>query len=93
LISLYAPAQIRFERKTDEYGDALEQFKEDDLRDKGDDEPEYGQQTERCVYEADISVNNEAKLTSRTEWNTFFTKISKYIELMRQPGMARPTYE
>lgn len=93
LISLYAPAKIRFERKEAEYGDALEQFKEDDLRDKGDYEPEYGQQTERCVYEADISVNNETKLTALTEWNTFFTKISKYIELMRQPGMARPTYE
>ena len=93
LISLYSSAQVRFQRKKDEYGDNLEQFKEDDLRDKGDDEPKYGQKTERCVYGADISIDNEAKLISRTEWDTFFTKISKYIELIRQPGMARPTYE
>lgn len=93
LVALDAPLMERFKRLHSVYGDNLEQFKKDDLRDKGDDEPEHGQQTEICIYQADISINNHTYNESFKQWNKFFTKIQYYVDLMRQPAVRPPTYE
>lgn len=93
LVALDASSTLRFERKYNEYKDDLEQFNKDDLRDKGDDEPENGQLTEECVYLADISINNHKKITSAREWGRLFDWMEDhYLKLMRIPGFRRPTY-
>jgi deoxycytidylate deaminase len=91
VVSLDAPLLTRFARRHG-YGDDLEQFKKDDARDKGEDEPEYGQRTQECVYLADISINNHAHLPSKREWDRFFTAIHQHLRLMREPAFRPPTY-
>lgn len=92
VVALDTPQAERFERSRGDYGDRLEQFKRDDARDKGEDEPECGQRTEECVYLADISINNHEHMASRRDWNRFFTKIQDYLTLMREPAFRPPTY-
>lgn len=94
LLAIDAPIQARFKRNYDDYGDDLEQFKRDDLRDKGEDEPKHGQQTEKCVYLADISINNHGEIKSATEWDKFFARFEdRYLKLIRILGIRRPTYQ
>ena len=93
VLALNAPMTERFERKKQDYGDDLEQFKGDDARDKGEHEPPHGQRVEECVYLADISINNHEHLISKRDWDGFFTKIRDYLELMREPACRPPTYE
>jgi deoxycytidylate deaminase len=93
VVALDAPLQVRFERSYGDYGDDLEQFKRDDARDKGEDEPEYGQRTEECVYLADISINNDAQLDSSTEWDMFFVTMREHLKLMREPAYRQPSLE
>jgi deoxycytidylate deaminase len=93
LVALDAPSKARFERLHETYGNDLEQFDKDDLRDKGIYEPEHGQRTEECVFLADISINNHKQNVSKKEWNPFFALIGEYVKLLREPGWRPPSYE
>ena len=94
LLALDAPSNVRWLRKQSDYeGDDEERFKQDDLRDKGDEEPPYGQHTEACVYRSDVVINNENQISYRQDWDRFFYNIKQYIELMRDPEYRQPTYK
>jgi dephospho-CoA kinase len=66
LLAVDASPEIRFERLVKRGGKkdpkTWEEFLEVDKRDRGLDEPPFGQQTERCLQLADFSVANEENL-------------------------------
>ncbi len=66
LIGVDAPAEIRFERirKRNDTSDPKiwEEFLEIDKRDKGENEPEYGQRTGDCLKKADFLIVNDGSL-------------------------------
>ena len=66
LLAVEASPEIRFERLVKRGGKkdpkTWEEFLEVDKRDRGLDEPPFGQQTERCLQLADFSVKNEENL-------------------------------
>ena len=92
LLALDASSAVRWLRKQSDYENDEEQFKQDDMRDKGDDEPPYGQHTEACVYLSDVVIDNENQIGYTQEWNYFFYNIKQYIELMKDPRYRSPTY-
>lgn len=93
LLALDASSEARWLRKQSDYEDEEERFKQDDMRDKGDEEPRHGQHTEACVYLSDVVIDNEDQIGYRQEWDYFFYKIKQYIELMRDPKYRQPTYK
>lgn len=66
LIAVDAPQQLRFERmlkrnkKTDPK--TFEEFVVLDKRDQGEGEPEYGQQTRKCIEKADLTIVNDGSV-------------------------------
>lgn len=93
LLALAASSKVRWLRKMDDYNSKdKDEFDKHDLRDKGEDEPTNGQQTEECIYMADIVVVNEDQLVYARDWDSFFNKVSQYVELMRRPRYRAPTY-
>ena len=93
LIAIDATAETRWQRVQDSYLLDKGQFNIDDMRDKGENEPAYGQQTESCILEADIIINHDKQLTKHTEWDKFFHHIVRYLDLMTKPGSFLPTYK
>ena len=63
LIAIDSPPEMRFERlvKRGRPGDpnTLEEFQELDNRDQGTGQPDYGQQTRRCIEQADFLITND----------------------------------
>lgn len=93
LLAVDASSEIRWLRKQSDYDDDQERFKLDDLRDKGDYEPKYGQHTEECIYKSDIVIDNEKQIAYRKDWDLLFYKIKQYVDLMRNPGYRAPAYK
>lgn len=66
LIAIDASPEIRFERilKRNQKGDpkTWEEFVALDERDKGKNEPEYGQQVKKCMEQADFTIINDGSL-------------------------------
>ena len=93
LLALDVSSDVRWSRTKISYEDDEEQFKQDDMRDKGDEEPVYGQHTEACVYISDVVIDNEEAIGYRRDWDLFFYKINEYLELMKKPGYRGPTYK
>lgn len=93
LLALDASSGVRWLRKQTDYEDDINQFREDDMRDKGDYEPKHGQQTEACVYLADVVIDNETQIGYRRDWDLFFYRIWQYVDLMKTPGYRNPTYK
>ncbi|MCJ7635563.1 deaminase [Candidatus Bathyarchaeota archaeon] len=93
LLALDVSSDVRWLRTKSNYEDDEEQFKQDDMRDKGDEEPVYGQHTEICVYLSDVVIDNEKAIGYRQDWDLFFYKIKQYIDLMKEPGFRGPTYK
>lgn len=92
LLALDASSEARWLRKQSDYEGEEERFKQDDMRDKGDEEPVHGQHTETCVYLSDVVIDNESQIGYRQDWDLFFYKIKEYINLMRDPEYRGPTY-
>lgn len=67
LVAVDAPTEVRFqrlkERNDPKDPQTIEEFKAADARDKGKEEPPYGQQVGACVKMADFKVTNAGTLT------------------------------
>lgn len=88
LINIDAKKSIRFERNKDKYtGDndrRKRDFKKEDRRDSGENQPEYGQQVRKCVDEADIVINNNKDLEN------FNSRLEKYISIIENSKKYPP---
>ncbi len=84
LVNIDAEKDIRYKRVESKYS-SKEEFEEDDERESGEDQPEYGQQVKKCVDLADIVVNNNTSLQDLHE------KLEKYLRLIKNPKQYRPS--
>lgn len=80
LLAVDAPQQVRFERMMKRAKPidpkTFEEFVQQDERDQGKGEPEYGQQVRRCMDMADLTIENdgdEAKLKAAMQ--EFFRRV------------------
>jgi len=94
LVAVDSNANARWARVKTAYEKDEGQFIKDDLRDKGENEPDYGQQTELCVLQADIVINNDKQIEDNAEeWKAFYKRIKEgYLDLMLDPGSRNPTH-
>lgn len=80
LIGVNAPQKLRFERvgkrRSTRDPKTWEEFVEMDKRDQGENEPEYGQQTKKCLDQADFVIVNDGT------GEEMESKISKVIQNM-----------
>lgn len=67
LLALDASSEVRWLRKKSDYEGEEKRFKEDDIRDKGEEEPIHGQHTEACVYLSDVVIDNENQIAYRQD--------------------------
>ncbi len=101
LIAIDASSNIRWERVKDEtYEGDLNQFREDDNRDKDEglkckdirgQEYYYGQQVQKCIDLADILIDNDENFKTPREKEDFEREIEGYIKLILNPGSRLPT--
>ena len=78
LIAVDSPPEMRFERllKRGRPDDpkTFEEFQELDSRDQGIGQPDYGQQTRRCIEQADFTIINDGS------FEDFQNKIAETIQ-------------
>jgi len=84
LFNIDAEKDIRYKRVKNKYS-SKEAFEEDDERDSGEDQPEYGQQVRKCVDLADVVINNNTSLEDLQH------KLDKYLKLIEKPRRYRPS--
>ena len=86
LINVDTEKNIRYERKKSKYL-SKEAFEDDDERDSGEDQPDWGQQVKKCVDLADIIINNNKSLLD------LYDKLKKYLRLIDKPQQCPPPLE
>jgi dephospho-CoA kinase len=80
-IGVDAPLEIRFKRATErrQHNDpkSFEEFVKLDARDQGLNEPEYGQQTKKCLEKCDVLIFNDGSLEDlKLKVNNFIDKMN-----------------
>ncbi|MCJ7645767.1 deaminase [bacterium] len=76
LFAIDTPKEIRWERVKEKYGGMQSNFDDDDERDH-DENIDYGQQVDKCVYLSDILVNNDSDIKKE-----LYVKIDFYVSLI-----------
>jgi deoxycytidylate deaminase/dephospho-CoA kinase len=90
IIAVNASLSERWERCKAEYETLESAFKDDDERDKGDEQPPYGQHVQKCVEVADFVISNNNPCEHPADWNNLFNKLELFIELANNPGFRTP---
>lgn len=93
VLAVFADFQTRWAREQEVY-DNPKTFRRDDDRDSGQFEPSWGQKVQLCVDRSDILISNDEQFTAsepRIE-QQFQKKLDYYIDLMREPGSAKPNH-
>jgi len=84
LIGIDASFDVRWGRLKEEYGGDQGKFEKDDERDHNEN-IDYGQQVDKCVYLSDILINNDSD-----RFKEFFDKIDDCIELIKKERYQYP---
>jgi deoxycytidylate deaminase/dephospho-CoA kinase len=90
VVAVFAPFQIRWDRKKADYKGDLGKFERDDARDSGEFESPWGQKVQLCVDRSDILISNELQFEPPRTRRAFQDKVDSYIELMETPGSRVP---
>jgi len=90
VMAVFAPKDVRWERKRTIYGDRLGDFERDDAQDSGEIEPSTGQRVQLCVDRSDILLGNERPFDEPRVKEELRQTISDYIDLMKNPGQRGP---
>lgn len=86
LVNIDAPADQRWERVRREEGYITRgEFSQNDRRDSGEDEPDWGQHVQQCCDEADIVIVNAG---SRDDLHR---KLDYYVDLLQSPRQRSPS--
>lgn len=92
LITVDADLDKRWQRIKQLYNDDYGRFLNDDRRDTGEEEPNYGQQVKKCIDYSDFLLNNNANffIPRRKKdlkvINDFGDKVKDIINLFKNPG-------
>lgn len=90
VVAVFAPWQVRWDRKREDYEGDQYAFERDDTRDSGELEPAWGQKVQLCVDRSDILISNERQFDEPRIKEELQGKIHMYIELMKKPGSMSP---
>lgn len=85
LFAIDAYKDKRWNRVEADYEGQQFEFEEDDERDH-DENIDYGQQVDKCVYLSDILFNNDSDIKKE-----LYDKIDNYIDLIQKKYYAHPT--
>ncbi len=94
LIGVFADYDKRWERVKTSYGFKKDEFDEDDKKDKGTNEPEYGQKISNCFFEADLILSNNDYINCEQKNDKFRemdSKIRAYMKDLDDPIHSNPT--
>jgi deoxycytidylate deaminase len=83
LFNIDADKSLRYERCKSHYS-SMKDLEEDDERDSGETQPDYGQHVRLCVDKADVVINNDGSLA------TLYEKMDRYLGLIQNPGAHKP---
>lgn len=92
IVAVFAPFNLRWERKKDDYKGNQSEFERDDEKDSGEFEPKWGQKVQLCVDRSDILINNANQFDEPGIKSEFQNKIDSYIKLMETPGSRTPDF-
>ena len=90
VVAVFAPSEVRWNRKKEVYKGSQYDFDRDDTRDSGEFEPAWGQKVQLCVDRSDILISNERQFIEPHIKEELQDKINLYIELMKKPGSMSP---
>lgn len=90
LLSLYAPQEVRWQRKEASYKGNKTFFEHDDERDSGEGEPPHGQNIKLCVDMSDVFINNDEQAQYPADRRTLRQKVRRYVRLLQMPGEKLP---
>lgn len=95
LIAVNAAFLVRFDRASKDNKDlSKHQFTLDDYRDSGADEPDEGQQVQKCVDLADFLVINNDDINDKFDNRTkLFEKLLRFFKLIKNPGYRYPNVD
>lgn len=81
LFAVYADVEVRWARVSEQYGESREMFNEDDRRDSGDQEEDYGQRIADCYIKADVIIANNEHITNKglPPETTLRVKVEQYV--------------
>ncbi|HUS72703.1 MAG TPA: AAA family ATPase [Sedimentisphaerales bacterium] len=90
LVAVYADYETRWERIRERYP-SEKVFKRDDLRDSNEDE-RFGQNVQKCVYEADFVFKNEKPLQPNSKIiETLAERLMRQVSVMKGEDFRNPT--
>lgn len=90
LVAVYANYETRWERIRERYPNE-KVFERDDLRDSNEDE-RFGQNVQKCVYEADFVFKNEEPLQPNSKIiETLAEKLMRQVSVMKGEDSRHPT--
>jgi len=90
LVAVYADYETRWERVKERYPNE-KVFKRDDLRDSDEDE-KFGQNVQKCVYEADFVFKNEKPIQPDSKIiETLAEKLIIQVSVMKGEDFRNPT--
>jgi len=90
VIAVFAPFDVRWKRREEDYNGDQRPFRRDDERDSGAFERPWGQKVQLCVDRSDVLISNEGDFVDPSIEEELQGKVDSYIDLMRKPGSRGP---
>jgi len=90
VVAVFAPFDVRWKRREEDYGGNQRPFRRDDERDSGEFERPWGQKVQICVDRSDVLISNEGDFVDPSIEEELQGKLNSYIDLMRKPGSRGP---
>ncbi len=90
VIAVFAPFEVRWKRREDDYDGNVWPFRRDDERDSGEFERPWGQKVQLCVDRSDVLISNDRQFSEPWIRAELQQNMASYIELMKNPGSRGP---
>lgn len=94
LVAIFADKDVRWNRVANNYKNKYDQFNEDENKDQGANEPDYGQKVSNCFFQADLILSNNEYINieyPNTAYKEMFGKINNYLTAFKNPESSHPT--
>ena len=96
LVGVFADYDVRWNRVKESYNDSKDQFDRDEQKDKGSDEPSYGQRISDCFFESDLIISNNKEINASAKNEAYYDMqrtIEGYLIALKDPANSNPRLE
>jgi deoxycytidylate deaminase len=90
VVAVFAPFEVRWKRREEDYDGNVRPFRRDDERDSGEFERPWGQKVQLCVDRSDVLISNDRQFSEPRIRAELQQNMNSYIELMKNPGSRGP---